>query len=160
MKSLVDAIKESQAINEMALGIGEYKEKIAGISKFLIIHTCLLFYSKLYINGEYYEHWLGEASGFAKTITRYTLSSGNINKVIRQLWLANNYNTSDGVLKICNKKFKEEHINKETQSILSGLFASHFDDFIDILKPENKEKMRQEIEKFIFNIVKNSSVYA
>lgn len=159
MKSLVDTIKELQAINEMAIGIGEYKEKIAGISVSLISHICLLFYSKLYLNGEYYTHWLGEASGFAKTIVRYTLSAGNINKAIRQLWLANNYNISDGVLKICSKKFKEEHINKEIQSILSGLFTSHFDDFIDILKSENKEKMRQEIEKFVFNIVKNSSVY-
>lgn len=160
MKSLVEVIRESQAINEMAFSIGAFKEKIQGTSISLISHICLLFYSKLYLDGNYYKHWLGEARTFALGITKYELKSGNIIRAIRQTWTEKKYNTKEGVLEECEGKFNKEQIDKETQSILSELFASHFDNFIDdVLKDINATNASNRIDNFVFNIVKNSDEF-
>lgn len=156
MKTLSECVKETIAINEMAESIKNFKRKTKGEIEELIIHICLCFYSKLYLNERCYDHWLGECITFSINITDYKLKSGNLGKVIASTLRDKNFSDKKEILHFAKSKFKKEGITKDIQDILVDLYVSHIDELIEILIKATEDNISKYLNNYIFDITKHS----
>ena len=105
-------------VNEMALSLKTFRQRVDGLRFQLIENWCLLKYCQLYSqNNVNIDHWGSEFLACAKNIRDFEIKGGiNKQKTINKMFISDyDYNQSRKILPIIQDKFDIEKIHDNTQ---------------------------------------------
>ena len=145
-----------KALNEMAMPLSLYKDKVADILPQIIENWCLVYYCR--ISGTHQElrnHWASELSAAMGKIANMNIKGGN-HAVVRMkalfyVWNLYDYDTSEMVISnVIWNKFRKENIDttSEFYSDTISAFLKSTKEIIDVLLSQSAEQ----IEEYIRNI--------
>lgn len=123
-------------INEMALSIKDYIQKIDGLRFQLVENWCLCKWCQLFnIECETFIHWVKELSTYINALKFINLKAGDKGKVLHRILVDDyDYNDPDMIFNIIRDKFKVENINDANQlKVVSKEFALNVNGLIDVI---------------------------
>ena len=150
------AKKVEKALNEMAMPLSLYKDKVADILPQMIENWCLVYYCR--ISGTHQDlrnHWASELSAAMGKIANMNIKGGN-HAVVRMkalfyVWNLYDYDTSEMVISnVIWNKFRKENIDttSEFYSDTISAFLKSTKEIIDILLTQSAEQ----IEEYVKNL--------
>lgn len=145
-----------KALNEMAMPLSLYKDKVADILPQVIENWCLVYYCR--ISGTHQDlrnHWASELSAAMGKIANMNIKGGN-HAVVRMkalfyVWNLYDYDTSEMVVSnVIWNKFRKENIDttSEFYSDTISAFLKSTKEIIDVLLSQSAEQ----IEEYIRNL--------
>ena len=145
-----------KALNEMAMPLSLYKDKVADILPQIIENWCLVYYCR--ISGTHQDlrnHWASELSAAMGKIANMNIKGGN-HAVVRMkalfyVWNLYDYDTSEMVISnVVWNKFRKENIDttSEFYSDTISAFLKSTKEIINVLLTKSEEK----IEEYVKNL--------
>ena len=145
-----------KALNEMAMPLSLYKDKVADILPQIIENWCLVYYCRISVtHQELRNHWASELSAAMGKIANMNIKGGN-HAVVRMkalfyVWNLYDYDTSEMVISnVIWNKFRKENIDttSEFYSDTISAFLKSTKEIIDVLLSQSAEQ----IEEYIRNL--------
>lgn len=145
-----------KALNEMAMPLSLYKDKVADILPQIIENWCLVYYCR--ISGTHQDlrnHWASELSAAMGKVANMNIKGGN-HAVVRMkalfyIWNLYDYDTSEMVISnVIWNKFRKENIDttSEFYSDTISAFLKSTKEIINVLLTQSAEQ----IEEYIRNL--------
>ena len=145
-----------KALNEMAMPLSLYKDKVADILPQIIENWCLVYYCR--ISGTHQDlrnHWASELSAAMGKVANMNIKGGN-HAVVRMkalfyVWNLYDYDTSEMVVSnVVWNKFRKENIDttSEFYSDTISAFLKSTKEIINVLLTQSAEQ----IEEYIKNL--------
>lgn len=150
------AKKVEKALNEMAMPLSLYKDKVSDILPQLIENWCLVYYCRL--SGTHQNlrnHWASELNAAMGKIANMNIKGGN-HAIVRMkalfyVWNLYDYDTSERVISnVIWEKFQKEHIDttSEFYSDTISAFLKSTKEIVDILLTQSAEQ----IDEYVKNL--------
>lgn len=141
MKSLVEYLDLSQ-INEMAMNLSKFRNKLIDISYQILQNWCLVKLSDEYSDKSFAinrNHWGSELKAHMNTIVDINIKSGRKDKTIRSVWIDDlELNDHVEVAKRIRGKFNDEGLQKYVNKI-SYECADAADEIVKVLSSSEEE---------------------
>jgi hypothetical protein len=136
-ESVENTLKRLGLINEMAVPLKTYKERVDGLRFQLVENWCLCKWCQLFKpECENFAHWIIELKACIDNLKFLDIKNG-IDKrrtLIRMLITDYDYNNSNMIERIVRSKFVKEGINDNKQKInVCAEFANNIGSLIDVI---------------------------
>lgn len=145
-----------KALNEMAMPLSLYKDKVADILPQIIENWCLVYYCR--ISGTYQDlcnHWASELIAAMGKVANMNIKGGNYAvvrmKALFYVWNLYDYDSSEMVVSnVVWNKFRKENIDttSEFYSDTISAFLKSTKEIINVLLTQSAEQ----IEEYIRNL--------
>ena len=143
-----------KALNEMAMPLSLYKDKVADILPQLIENWCLVYYCRM--SGTHQNlrnHWASELSAAMGKIANMNIKGGNHAivrmKALFHVWNLYDYDTSERVISnVIWEKFQKEHIDTTSEFYADTIsaFLKSTKEIVDVLLTQSASEIRKYIE--------------
>lgn len=134
-------MRENNLLNEMAIPLKKYEEKIDGYRFQIVENWCLCEYCKIYNQeNENYNHWKEELMTHLNSLKKIRIKNNIPKKRIlkRVLIDEDDYNDPEMIIQIIIYKFKKENIlNKQIIKKIATDFSIEISNIIDYIANDN-----------------------
>ena len=136
-ETVKETLERIGMVNEMAVSLKKYCERVDGLRLQLVENWCLCKYCQLYNEtSNNYKHWLAELRSCINNLKLLDIkgSSNKRKTLIRMLIDDYDYNDKNMILRIIVDKFDMENIMDQSQRIeVSKQFVSNVESLIDVI---------------------------
>lgn len=145
-----------KALNEMAMPLSLYKDKVSDILPQLIENWCLVYYCRISGTHKHLRnHWASELSAAMGKIANMNIKGGNHAivrmKALFHVWNLYDYDTSESVISnVIWNKFQKEHIDTTSVCYADTIsaFLNSTKEIVDVLLTQSAE----EIDAYVRNL--------